>query len=50
MKMKNDYAYLRDLKIDVRVDKDIHFQELVLLFDKLQFLNLISSLRCARLS
>lgn len=42
---KNDKAYLQDLKIDIRTNSDINYQELALLFDKPQFLNLLPYLR-----
>lgn len=42
---KNDKAYLQDLKIDIQTSKDVFYQELALLFDKQQFLNLLSDLR-----
>jgi hypothetical protein len=42
---KNDKAYLQDLKIDIRTENDIHFQELCLLFDKPNFIDLLLNLR-----
>lgn len=42
---KNDKAYLQDLKIDIRSDNDIYFQELALLLDKQRFLDLLPSIR-----
>lgn len=42
---KNDKAYLQDFKIDIQTSKDVFYQELALLFDKQQFLNLLSDLR-----
>lgn len=42
---KNDKAYLLDLKIDIRTDRDDHYQELALLFDKPTYLNLLLKLR-----
>lgn len=45
MKMKNDYAHLRDLRIDIQTDNDIYYQEFALLLDKPEFLNLLPILR-----
>lgn len=42
---KNDRAYLQDLKIDIRSDNDIHFQELSLLLDKQAYLDMLPKLR-----
>lgn len=42
---KNDKAYLQDLKIDIRTNRDDYYQELVLLFDKPAFLDLLPKLR-----
>ena len=42
---KNDNAYLQDLKIEIRTDNDVYYQELALLFDKPAFLNLLDDLR-----
>ena len=42
---KNDQAYLLDLKIDIHANRDIHYQELALLFDKPKFLDLLPYLR-----
>jgi hypothetical protein len=46
MKSRNsDRAYLQDLKIDIRAEKDIDYQELSLLFDKKTYLDLLPNLR-----
>jgi len=42
---KNDLAYLLDLKIDIRAENEINYQELSLLFDKPAYLNLLPKLR-----
>jgi len=42
---KNDKAYLQDLKIDIRTNRDDYYQEISLLFDKPTFLNLLPKLR-----
>jgi len=42
---KNDKAYLQDLKVNIKTDNDIYFQELCLLFDKPSFLNMLFKLR-----
>lgn len=46
MKMKkNDKAYLQDLKIDIRTNSDINYQELALLFDKQEYMDMLPKLR-----
>jgi hypothetical protein len=45
MRMKNDKAYLFDLKIDIRVDNNLAFQEIALLVDKPELLQLLPLLR-----
>lgn len=42
---KNDKAYLRDFKIDIKTDNDVYYQELALLLDKPAFINLLPDLR-----
>lgn len=42
---KNDKAYLQDLKVDIRTNRDDYYQELALLFDKPAFLDMLPNLR-----
>jgi len=45
--MKIDRSHLQGLRIDIRTEKDILFQDLALLFDKDRFLEMLPSLRKA---